>query len=228
MYSIKWHTQYSQLQWRKIRAIPNQQWSQAGLCARPHTLWDLLLDAPDSRLQWERRRSLPAHSIQRQAVQPGQAPSQDQGQACNHQRGPLCRWRSPGDTLWRSTSEIDWPLCACLCWVRPHYQHQKDWGDGTRNRLPSEHPHRESQTQRGRPVSVPGVNNQLKSFPRTRDQLQNRESLRSHVQAPQKGVVQQQPDGEHQDAGEQSLRLEHTPLLQWNLDNIRCPGEETE
>ena len=55
--------------------------------------------APDSRLQWERRRSLPAHSIQRQAVQPGQAPSQDQGQACNHQRGPLCRWRSPGDTL---------------------------------------------------------------------------------------------------------------------------------
>ena len=42
----------------QIRSIPCQQWSQAGLRACPHTLRDLLLDAPDPRLQQEQRRSL--------------------------------------------------------------------------------------------------------------------------------------------------------------------------
>ena len=83
---------------RNIRPILHQQWSQAGLRARPHTLQDLLVDVPDPRFQRERRRSLTAKSIRRQANQPVQTPGQDQGQACHHQRGSLCRRYWPCDS----------------------------------------------------------------------------------------------------------------------------------
>ena len=58
-----------------------------------------------------------------------------------------------------------------------------------------------------------------------RDLFLGARCLRSDVQTRQEGVVQQQPNSEHQDAGLQSLPLVDTSLLERNLDIIFRSGE---